>query len=126
MLSKISLLIVDDNVSFVGRMISFLKEVDAVGVIHAAYNYDEAYELLDQKPNLVLLDIQMPGKNGMKLLKQIKDSTANCGVIMLTNNTNEYYRHQCKKLGASHFLDKTNEFELVPGIINDLSIRDRQ
>ena len=123
--SKVSILIVDDNVSFVTRMISLLKELDSISVIHSAHNYDEAFLLLDKKPDLVLLDIQMPGKSGMKLLKKIKDSTDDCGVIMLTNHSDDYYRQQCKKLGALHFLDKTNEFELVPGII-DLAIQNSQ
>lgn len=122
-LSKVSILIVDDNVNFVTRMISYLQEMDNIGVIHSAHNYDEASILLDKKPDLVLLDIQMPGKNGMKLLQEIKESTEDCGVIMLTNHSDDYYRQQCKKLGASHFLDKTNEFELVPGIINN-AVRD--
>jgi len=120
---KLSLLIVDDNLNFMSRMISLLSEVDNVCAIHAAHNYDEAFMLLDKKPDLALLDIQLPGKNGMVLLKGIKDSTKDCEVIMLTNCAGEYYREQCRKLGALRFFDKTNDFDLVPAMIKDFAIQ---
>ena len=120
---KLSLLIVDDNIQFVKRMISLLSEVDDICDLHTAHNYDEAFFQLDKETDLVLLDIQMPGKNGMNILKQIKDSSNNCEVVMLTNSTGDYYREQCQKLGALFFLDKTNDFELVPDMIKEFAIR---
>ena len=120
---KLSILIVDDNVHFVERMISLLHEVDGISTIHTAHNYDEAFLLLDQKPDLALLDIQLPGKNGMDLLKRIKGSVNDCEVIMLSNCAGEYYREQCKKLGALRFFDKTNDFELVPALINEYAVQ---
>jgi DNA-binding NarL/FixJ family response regulator len=118
---KISILIVDDNLSFIARIIGLLDEVDNISSIHTAGNYDEASKVLNEKkPDVALLDIQLPGKSGISILKHIKDSSENCQVIMLTNTTGDYYRQQCKKLGAQHFLDKTNDFELVPGIVKDL------
>jgi DNA-binding response OmpR family regulator len=38
---------------------------------------------------LIFLDIQLPGKNGMSLLKRIKDTAKDCEVIMLTNYAGE-------------------------------------
>jgi DNA-binding NarL/FixJ family response regulator len=106
-------------------MISILKEVDDVSSIHTAHHSEEAMGLLDKKPDLVFLDIAMPGKNGMDLLKRIKASGKNCEVVMLSNSAGEYYREQCKKLGALDFLDKTNEFELVPSVIRDFAIQNK-
>ena len=118
---KFSILIVDDNLSFIRRVIDLLDEVDNISSIHTAGNYDEAFKVLDEKkPDVALLDIQLPGKSGISILKQIKDSSGTCQVIMLTNTIGDYYRQQCKKLGAQHFLDKTNDFELVPGIVKEL------
>jgi len=104
-------------------MISILKEVDDVAHIHTAHHSEEAMGLLDKMPDLVFLDIAMPGKNGMDLLKRIKDSGKRCEVIMLSNSAGDYYREQCKKLGALHFLDKTNEFELVPSVIREYAVQ---
>jgi hypothetical protein len=41
---------------------------------------------------------------------------------MITNHADEYYRIQCKKLGAKYFLDKSSEFGLVPEIISNKSL----
>jgi len=118
---KLSVLIVDDNVNYVRRMVSLLSEVDSISAIHTAQNYDEASLLLDEKPDLALLDIHLPGKNGMHLLKTIKDSGKDCEVFMITNATGDYYRQECKKLGALYFFDKTSEFDLVPGMIKEFA-----
>jgi DNA-binding NarL/FixJ family response regulator len=118
---KLSILIVDDNVHFVNRMIYLLEEVKDISFIHTAYHYEEAFGLLEKKPDLILLDINLAGKNGINLLKKIKSSRKDCEVIMLTNQVSDYYREECMRLGAMHFLDKTNEFQLVPGMIRDFA-----
>ncbi|TMI72585.1 MAG: response regulator [Bacteroidetes bacterium] len=118
---KLSILIVDDNIHFVRRMIGILEEVKDISFIHTAHFYEEAFGLLEKKPDLVLLDINLAGKNGINLLKKIKGSKKACEVIMLTNHVSDYYREECMRLGAMQFLDKTNEFELVPDVIRDFA-----
>jgi DNA-binding NarL/FixJ family response regulator len=120
---NISVLIVDDNPGFVKRMKILLDELDNVGSIHSAGDYDEAVKQLDRnKQDTVLLDISLPGKSGISLLKKIKESGSACKVIMLSNHSENYYKEQCKKLGATHFLDKTTEFDLVPFILANITI----
>ena len=113
------ILIVDDNMNFVNRMIGMLEELSNIGTINVAENFEEACRLLaDQAPDIALLDINLPGKNGLALLKKIKQVLPACEVIMITNHADEYYRQQCRDLGAEHFLDKTIEFSQVPAIIS--------
>lgn len=120
MKKKFIILIVDDNMSFADRMVEILDDLDNVGYISVAANYEEAHRLfLEQSPDLVLLDINLPGKNGIELLKFFKKTNWEGEVIMITNHTNDYYRQQCKELGAKHFLDKSNDFSLVPSIIKE-------
>jgi DNA-binding NarL/FixJ family response regulator len=116
---KLIILIVDDNKFFIERMIGLLDEAEGIGYINVAYDYDEAYNCLArERPDLVLLDINLPGKNGIDLLREIKASGIKCSVIMLSNHDNECYRQQCMQLGAEHFLDKSNDFGMVPSLIN--------
>ncbi len=118
MKEKQSILIVDDNLNFVDRMIGLLREVANVGDIYTASDFDEARRMLaEEDPQVVLLDINLPGKNGIELLKLIKKNSADCEVIMITNHADDYYREQCHELGARYFLDKSNDFALVPAII---------
>jgi DNA-binding NarL/FixJ family response regulator len=118
---KLMVLIVDDNMYFVERMIGLLDEVNSIGYINVASDYEEAIRSVTQEqPDLVLLDINLPGKSGIELLRTIKKPGTNCQVIMITNHADEYYRQQCKELGADYFLDKSNDFSRVPGLISQL------
>jgi DNA-binding NarL/FixJ family response regulator len=122
MRKKLMILIVDDNMNFVDRMITLLEETNNIGFIHVASNYDEARRLLaSEEPDVVLLDINLPGKNGIELLRLIRQNNKECEVIMITNHADEYYRQQCQDLGAKHFLDKSRDFGLVPSIIRAYS-----
>lgn len=118
----LGILIVDDNMKFVKRMKEILQELDNISYISVAENYDEAcMHLADKAPDITLLDINLPGKNGLAILKMIKQTIPACEVIMITNHADDYYRQQSKEMGADHFLDKTIEFARVPGIIRKQS-----
>ena len=118
------LLIVDDNMNFVDRMISLLKESGIDRDIAIAGNYEEAGRvLMMDNPEIVLLDINLPGKNGIEFLKLIRKNNITCEVIMITNHTDEYYKQQCQDLGARHFLDKSSDFGQVPIIISQYENR---
>ena len=112
---------VDDNMGFVERMKGLLDEISQIGYINVASDYNEASMYVSEdKPDVVLLDINLPGKNGIEILKKIRISGHQCKVIMLTNHADEYYRQQCKELGADFFLDKSNDFAKVPDIISKI------
>ena len=118
------LLIVDDNMNFVDRMIGLLKDSGIISEIIVAANYDEADKVLMlDNPEIILLDINLPGKNGIEFLKLIRRNKKSCEVIMITNHADEYYRQQCRDLGARHFLDKSSDFGMVPIIISQYENR---
>jgi DNA-binding NarL/FixJ family response regulator len=115
-----TVLIVDDNMNFVDRMIGLLDEAKSIENIIVASDYDEARKVLaHEEPDIALLDINLPGKNGIELLKLIRASNKPCEVIMITNHADDYYRQQCFDLGAKYFLDKSNDFAQVPSIIKN-------
>ena len=119
---KLLVLMVDDNMCFIQRMLGLLDEVRNISYINIASDYDEASRLVNQdKPDLVLLDINLPGKSGIEILKKIRSQDKECKVIMLTNHADEYYRQQCSEFGADLFLDKSNDFARVPEIIGQLA-----
>ena len=116
---KLTLLIVDDNSSFIDRIISLLEETCTLDKIGVAHDYKEAISYLEnENPEIILLDIKLPGKSGIEVLRDIKKKKKKYLIVMISNHDNEYYREQCKKLGADHFLDKSDDFGILPAIIN--------
>jgi DNA-binding NarL/FixJ family response regulator len=112
-------LIVDDSILILERMIPMLEELsDIQFVVHSA-NYNEAMELLKGlKPDIVLLDINLPDKSGIELLRKIKEEYKKIKVFMITNRANDYYKKICKKLGADNFFDKSKDFNLIAELIS--------
>ncbi len=118
MKKKYPLLIVDDNRLFVDRILCLLEEEGEDVYINIASDYEEARRLFfSEVPGTVLLDINLPGKNGIDLLRLFKQSRQETRVIMISNHADPFYRELCLGLGAAHFLDKSNDFLQLPGII---------
>jgi DNA-binding NarL/FixJ family response regulator len=65
-----------------------------------------------------LLDINLPDKSGIELLRKIKEDYKKTKVFMITNQANDYYKDMCKKLGADNFFDKSIDFNLIPDLIS--------
>ncbi len=114
-------LIVDDNLLYVNRLQELLHDVQCAGSIRSAHNYDEAIHLIAREtPQVVLLDINMPGKSGIEVLRFIKDQGWSSRVIVVSNHSQESYRKICLMEGADYFLDKTREFGLVTELVEKL------
>ena len=118
---KKTILIVDDSPLIVKRLIDMLNELENLEWIKKAGNYSEAVQLItDTEPNILLLDINLPDKSGIDILRITKENNPSTKVIMITNQANEYYRKLCMRLGADHFIDKTKEFEQIAEIIETI------
>jgi CheY-like chemotaxis protein len=89
-----------------------LPEVDVVG---QAGDVPESLAAIRRtRPDVVILDIRMPGGNGIDVLREVKKMTPAPQVIMLTNFAYAQYRKKCEEAGADFFLDKSAEFEKLP------------
>ena len=111
-------LIVDDSKQVRERLISLLSDYPEIRIVAQAGNGEEAMDaLFDQKPDTVILDIRLPGRSGIQLLREIKAAHPEITVIMLTNYDFEPYRKQCLQFGADYFFNKTLEFEKVVNVL---------
>ena len=115
-----TVLIVDDSILILERMIPLMEEIEHISfVIHAA-TYKEGLEVLSRlTPDMVLLDINLPDKSGIELLRVIKERNLEIAVLMISNNADSYYRDICKKLGARYFLDKSTDIDLIPTVLSN-------
>lgn len=110
----LKLLIADDSLIIRKRLTNELSKLEGVEIVAQAQDVQEAQQLFQQhKPDAVVLDIRMPGGNGIDVLRYIKEQRPETIVIILTNFHEEHYRKACLKAGADYFLDKSNEFDTV-------------
>jgi len=118
---KVKVMVVEDSNLIVQRLYSILSEIHFIKSIAHAKNGEEAFTLMKLiNPELVLLDIKMPGINGIEVLKQIKATHKDSRVVMLTNYPTMQYKELCLGLGADHFLDKSTELDRIGDIITSL------
>jgi DNA-binding NarL/FixJ family response regulator len=112
---KLKVLIVEDSPMVSLRIREMLSQVEEVSHIDEAISSSEAMSIFDSRvPDVVLLDINLPGKSGIEILKDIKQKYLSTYVIMLTNCSEASTRQLCKELGADYFFDKSAEFDKVP------------
>ncbi len=115
---KKTILIVDDSALIMERMVPMLEEMENVEFVIHAGTYQEAIELLEKiSPQFVLLDIHLPDRSGIELLRTIRERYREIIVLMITNSAGESYREICKKLGARYFFDKSKDFDQIPAVI---------
>jgi DNA-binding NarL/FixJ family response regulator len=118
---KIDVLIVDDSITILTRMKEMLSEIECVSNVSTTTDSKNVIEsFATNEPTLLLLDINMPHKNGIEILKAVKELYPKVKVMMVTNQPVEYYKPICLDLGAEYFIDKSTEFELIPVIIEHI------
>ena len=104
------ILLVDDEKDFVEMLSLRLNEVGEK--VTAAYSGKECLETLENKEiDVVILDIKMPGMDGMEALKEIKKRFPLVEVIMLTGHGSTETAVEGMKLGAFDYLMKPADFD---------------
>jgi DNA-binding NarL/FixJ family response regulator len=123
--NALNVLLVDDVNIVLQKMKMFLSIVPSVNRVDTADSADQAYSLLESnQPQLVVLDVNMPGTSGIDMLKKIRSSERpRPVVVMLTNQKEKIYKDTCLSLGADYYLDKSKDFLCLPEIIRELSAK---
>lgn len=115
---KLPILVVDDEKNI--RMTVSLA-LDSLGLpVHAAVNGEEALQkLAEEKYQLLLLDLKLPGIDGMEVLHEVRDKWPHIKVIIITAHGTIDTAVDAMKLGASDFIQKP----FSPAEIRDLTAR---
>ena len=110
---RYKVLIVDDS-AFTRRMISsLLVDTEFDVVAEAASGGAAVNEVKTRKPDLVLLDVIMPDRNGTLVLKDIVDMEPDMRVVMLSSMGTEEVVGECLSLGARSFIQKPCDKETL-------------
>ncbi|QAU35999.1 response regulator transcription factor [Janthinobacterium sp. 17J80-10] len=107
--NAIKVLLVDDHTVARNGVRLMLSEAHDIEVTSEAESAEEAARLVrTQAYDVALLDIALPGKNGLDLLKQLRMDKPKMAVLILSMYSEEVYAIRALKLGASGYLTKNN------------------
>jgi YesN/AraC family two-component response regulator len=113
--------IADDSELIRERLADYVAELEGVELVGQTGEAGTALDCIHQlRPDVAILDIRMPGGNGVQVLEAIKRDGPAPVVIMLTAFPYPQYRRKCLDLGADYFFDKANEFEQVIEVLKQL------
>jgi DNA-binding NarL/FixJ family response regulator len=104
---------VEDNAEVRRRIDRELSRIEGVEVLGYSEKAVEALrEIRRRRPDVVVLDLQLLEGNGADVLKGLRDDDAKPVIFVLTNHSDPVIRERSRKAGATHFFDKSTEFEL--------------
>ena len=121
--SKITVFLADDSPVVRQRLVTILDELAEIEMVGQAANVGEsigAIRLIN--PDVVILDIHMPGGSGLDVLQAVKQDQPTPMVIVLTNYPYPVYRQKCMQAGADYFLDKSTEFDQLPALFEQIKL----
>ncbi len=131
--TSVEILLVEDSINDAELTIREMKKHNLANDLLHVKDGEEALDyifgkgsfanrLIEHRPKLVLLDIQMPKINGIEVLQQIKsdDRTRTIPVVMLTSSKEDPDIKRCYELGANSYIVKPVNFEAFTAAIRSI------
>jgi two-component system response regulator NreC len=117
-MDKIKIALVDDHIMVTKGFRNLLSKKSKFEIVGEASNADEAKILVKElRPDVVLMDINMPGDTGITCTKDIKKAFPKTKVIMLTMHHEDQYIHKALSAGADGYVLKNSDVnELIEAI----------
>lgn len=111
---KIDVLIADDHAIIRDGLKKILADTDDMVVAGEAMNGSIALEKVRERDwGLVVLDLSMPGRSGIELIKLIKSEKPKCPVLIFSMHPEEQYAVRALRAGASGYLSKEGDSDLI-------------
>ena len=117
----IRVLLVDDNTAFLRAATHFLSSLAGVEVVaHATCAAEALARAAAIRPDLILMDVVMPGMNGLKAVSLVKQGADAPKTVILTLHNTEPYRSGAKSAGADGFIAKDELVVELPRLLESL------
>jgi len=109
-MEKFKVLLVDDEEDFVNSLSERLEMRDLES--NVALNGKQALDSMKaDEPGVMVLDLKMPGMDGMEVLRKVREAYPNVQVIILTGHGTDKDEEEAKRLGAYAYLQKPVEMD---------------
>ena len=119
-------LIAEDSKLMQARIKAMIADIPNIEIVAQTETVSESVQsIAESKPDIVILDIRMPGGSGLDILKSIEKNEHAPKTIVLTNYPYPQYKRKCKEAGADYFYDKASEFQKAVKIIENLAGKEK-
>lgn len=124
-MSKISVVVIDDDPN-ITKLIADLAEMSNTTVVGIGHTGNHALRLAKEKnPDVIFLDVQMPEKNGVEALEEIKKISPAIKVVMVTGDKREKLKEELISKNADFIIykpfDNSQIFQALTGIYSHTS-----
>lgn len=117
-MSAIRVLVVEDEPLLRSSLVHLLNAEPDIEVVSAAENGKQAVsEAIEQKPDVVLMDLEMPVMNGIEATRQIKDKLPDSALVVLTVSADECSLFSAIKAGAMSYIVKDANIERILEVV---------
>ncbi len=118
------LLIADDSMQFRQGLAMLITDFIGIEEIEQAEDVPGAIEAIEiKKPDVVVLDLRLPGGSGIDVLKAVKSKEQRPVFIVFTNYVSRTLRRGCMALGANFFFDKSFSQNELMVVLRELKVK---
>jgi two-component system OmpR family response regulator len=120
--SKLQVLLVEDSTVICNLIAAIVNGVAGVSITESVGSEADAIQAVNHgNVDVVILDLQLRSGTGFGVLRAMRKMAHRPEVVVLTNFALNTYRDSALALGARHFLDKSRDYERLPGILTELA-----
>jgi len=117
----VRVLIADDHALFRQGLRSLLETIDDIEIVGEAEDGHETVEMADSlKPDLILMDIAMPGFDGLEATRRLKDSCPDTKILILTMHADHPYVQKALRAGVSGYIFKGAPFNELQAALDSI------
>ena len=110
------ILIADDNSTFRKALRSLLEPADHWEIVEAANGEEAVCKTIELRPDVVILDLAMPGLDGLSAAREIAKAFPEIPLLMCTMHTSLYLELEARKIGIRAVISKSESSLILPAI----------
>ena len=114
---QVRVFVAEDSAPIRDRLKQMLALAGAADAGHAADVESATRAILETRPDIVILDMQLANGTGFDVLRAVREAAPEVDVYFCSNYAADAYRQLAEHLGARGFFDKTREFERMRDVI---------
>jgi len=123
----LQVVLVDDSILMREHIVDSLHAIEGVAGIREAVDVPSGLRLVQERqPDVLIIDIELPGQSGLDLLKFVRHRDHTAVIIMFSMHDHPTIRQKCTDLGADFFFHKLTEFDKVADVCREMIQRRQQ